>query len=166
MGFQWKGAVSGGIDGAEMGTEVCPGWGTLIGGVAGAAAGGYAKDWDKDLTGNSKSGTVEGLLDTGGSATEGFKGSTATDLFSMFDKNSDKDGNLNTGNIGSLNGQPLTHNGNGDFSLGNTDGLNINQLLQMVHSSGGSGGGGLGNLFSSGGGGGDSLPSDAGISFE
>jgi len=40
-GFSTEGAAAGAASGAATGTAVMPGWGTLIGGIAGAAAGGF-----------------------------------------------------------------------------------------------------------------------------
>jgi len=156
MGFRWKDAVSGGINGAKAGTKVMPGWGTLIGGVAGAAAGGYAKDWDKDLTGNSQSGTVEGALDVAGSTYGGgIKGSSFGSLMNLFQNNSDSKGNLNAGNLGQFQGQDLTHTGSGTFQLGEVKGLDISGLLKMT------------DVFQGGGGmGGDAVPAGAGIAME
>ncbi len=66
MGFKWNDAVTGAIDGFKAGSKFGP-YGMIIGTVAGGVTGGYAKDIDKGVTGNSQSRTTEDLLDTAGS---------------------------------------------------------------------------------------------------
>lgn len=66
MGFRWNDAAHGAVNGFKAGSKFGP-WGMVIGTAAGGVSGGYAKDIDKKLTGNSRSGTVEGALDTAGS---------------------------------------------------------------------------------------------------
>jgi hypothetical protein len=175
MPWKWNDAVGGAIDG---GISYGP-----YGAIGGFALGGFSKGLDKDLTGNSRSGTVEGLIgsrdgamgskimgnfsgdsrDKGlGSSQSGLSNSSFGGLMNIFQNNQDKDGNLNSGSLGTFQGQDLSHSGNGTFQLGGTSGLDITSLLKLTDISkilqgfggGGAGGadaaagaGSMGNLF-------------------
>lgn len=65
MGFKWKDSLRGGINGFRAGSRFGP-TGMAIGATAGAVGGGFAKNINKKLTGNSQSGTVEGLIESAG----------------------------------------------------------------------------------------------------
>lgn len=81
MGFKWKDAVSGGLNGFQLGMKSGNPLVALGLATAGATTGGYAKDLDKRLTGNSQSGTVEGALDVGGTIGGGGVASNGGNLF-------------------------------------------------------------------------------------
>lgn len=172
MGFKWNDAWRGGVNGFKAGSRFGP-YGMIIGTAAGAVSGGYGKDIDKGLTGNSQSGTVEGLLDMAGSTGGNGYGQAAGAAGNLFTRGADKkaeegyennpavlarqnqgDGGGETGSIFNASGgggdysgiMNLFNRGGGSSSTSDEsgDGLDINTILQLISSSKNSGSSGGG----------------------
>lgn len=114
-----KGAMNGARAGSAAGPE-----GALIGAAIGGGVGGFSKDLDKRLTGNSQSGTVEGMTqmagDIGGMmGGTGGAGKDPSSMMNMFSR------------------------GTSTKSSGEGSGLDISKLISSVSGSGETSGVGL-----------------------
>lgn len=154
MGFEWKKAVKGGINGFRAGSRSGNPWVMLGTTAAGAVGGGYGKDIDKKLTGNSQSGFTEGLIEKAGDMGSYGKGGQAAGIGgNLFDRFSgdDKVEEGYENNPAVLARQKNKEaEGSGSISMGGgmMDGMSIPGM------SGGQGGfdlGSLTNLFGRGG---------------
>lgn len=138
MGWKWNDAVGGAVDGAMTYGP----YGAIYGGLVG----GWAKDFDKGLTGNSRSGLVE--------KTYGYKnGNIGTKLAGNFsgderDQQFTTDGNFDFGkSIGSA--ADLVSSYYGMKNGGNSFGSYNNPSGQNANISFGSGGGDYGGILNS-----------------
>ena len=176
MGFRWKDAVKGGINGFRAGSRSGNPWVMLGTTAAGTVGGGYGKDIDKKVTGNSQSGFTSGLIETAGDMGSYGKGGSAAgmggnlfDRFAKTDKVEEgyennpavlarKNGQKSSGG-GMIDGISIpSFGGSGSMSGGGMGqgGGQFSNLLSSRSSSGGSSSGGnygsyidlMSNLFS------------------
>lgn len=154
MGFRWRDSVKGGINGFRAGSRFGP-YGMIAGTIGGAAAGGYGKDIDKKLTGNSQSGFTSGLIESAGNmGSTGSGGSAAGIGGNLFDRFSGGDkveeGYENNPAVLAREKESDSGGGSGMFDIGgimgggggNGGGGGGFDLMSMFGGSGSSGGSG------------------------
>ena len=149
MGFRWNDAFRGGVNGFQAGSRFGP-YGMIIGTVAGAASGGYGKDIDKKVTGNSQSGFTSGLLDMAGSTGSGGKsgyGQAAGAVGNLFTSKQDQKYEVGYENnpavlarkesgsgSGSMGGFDISQMMGGESSQSKVDPTTLMKLLNMFSS--------------------------------
>jgi hypothetical protein len=119
MGWKWKDALKGAFNGAKAGSAGGP-EGALIGAAVGGGVGGFNKDLDKRFTGDSQSGTMEGIQSMAGNLGSGMNG-----------------GKSDTGSM-----MNMFSRGTSTKSSSRGSGLDISKLLSSVSGSGQEGQGG------------------------